>query len=190
MFISKRQKERAREHGGKGQKARKTLNPKNAAGSELAAQGLIRGFNSDRKIMTWAKVQCLTHWATQGPLSWNILQHKRSAYPGLQHRSYISWVIQNYHSIYKDWILQSTFSYHKGIKLGISKIFLKSLNILNSINTGTNKWLNSEIKLYLYCIIIKGHIKRCEIQHKQCLWGMLCVCSLTLECKKVLKLKI
>ena len=48
-------------------------NPKQAPGSELSAQSLMRGLNSDCKIMTLAEVGCLTDWATQAPQEESIL---------------------------------------------------------------------------------------------------------------------
>lgn len=87
-------------------------------------------------------------------------------------------------------LIQSMFSYHKGIKLRISKIYLKSVGILKLIKTGINSWLSSEIKLNLNCKIIRKHNNICGIQHKQCLKGMLCLSMLMVEWKNVLKSKI
>ena len=50
------------------QRERETQNPKQDPGSELSAVGLKL---TNRKIMTWAKVGCLTDWATQMPLRYS-----------------------------------------------------------------------------------------------------------------------
>ena len=68
--------ERESESGGGAEKGRQNL--KQAPGSELSAQNLMRGSNSTScEIMTWAKVRCLIDWATQAPESepFNLLQY-------------------------------------------------------------------------------------------------------------------
>ena len=46
MFIFEREGERDRGSGGGGERERETQNPKRAPGSELSAQSLTRGSNS------------------------------------------------------------------------------------------------------------------------------------------------
>ena len=60
--------ERDRVWAGEEQREKERQNPKQAPGSELSAQSLMRGSNSHCEIMTWDEAGCLTDWATQVPL--------------------------------------------------------------------------------------------------------------------------
>ena len=51
-----------------GERERETQIPKQAPGSELSAQTLTWGSNSECEIMNWAEVRRPTDWATQVPL--------------------------------------------------------------------------------------------------------------------------
>ena len=70
MFIFER--ERDREWMEEGQ--REIQNPRQAPGSELAAQEPNAGLEpTDQEIMIWAKIGHLTDWSTQVPLLGFIL---------------------------------------------------------------------------------------------------------------------
>ena len=68
MFMFERQSDTV--WAGEGQRERETQNLKQAPGSELSARSPTHmGLEpTNREIMTWAKVGCLTDWATQVPL--------------------------------------------------------------------------------------------------------------------------
>ena len=71
MFSFERDRERERDRvwAGERQKERETQNPKQAPGSELFSTEPHAGLEpTNREIMTWAEVGCLTIWATQVPL--------------------------------------------------------------------------------------------------------------------------
>ena len=63
---------RDRARAGEEKREREAQNPKQAPESELSAQSPTRGSNP-REIMTWAEAGCLTNWATQVPLSYNMV---------------------------------------------------------------------------------------------------------------------
>ena len=65
MFLFIFETERDRAWAGEGQRGRETQNLKEAPGSEMSAQSLMRDLNSQTEIMTWAEVGHLTDWATQ-----------------------------------------------------------------------------------------------------------------------------
>ena len=67
MFIYFWEGERDRIWVREGQREKETQNPKQAPGSDLSAQSLMQGLNSNSEIMTWAKVRHLMYWATQVP---------------------------------------------------------------------------------------------------------------------------
>ena len=69
IYFWERERERERARAGEGQSERETQNPKQAPGSELSAQPDTRLKPMNYGVMTWAKVGCLTDWATQVPLS-------------------------------------------------------------------------------------------------------------------------
>ena len=64
LFIFEREREHKQWRG----RERETQNPKQAPGSELSAQSPYVGLEpTNREIVTWAKIRCLTDWATQAP---------------------------------------------------------------------------------------------------------------------------
>ena len=67
MFIYFWERERERERASR-RRAEREGDTESEAGSELSAQPDAGLESMNHEIMTWAKVGCLTEWATQAPL--------------------------------------------------------------------------------------------------------------------------